>query len=577
MKLKKPFAIVVSIAPIFVVFFVSVLALAQSSVGQWAQMVAPDAPVNVMTTSGSTLLAGTSGGGVYRYDSEGQTWKPSSSGLFVGANVRAFADIGTSLFIGTDKGVYRSNDQGQSWAEANAGLAYNAAPRSIGTLVAVGSLLFAGADQVEGATGITTSIYRSDDLGKNWIEVKNGLPAIASCSSLAIGAAGLFAATNAGVYRSVDNGQNWISANFNEAFEVAVIGPNVFAARQTGVWRSTDQGLNWTQVLVPRSNVKKLVASGVNLYVLSHYFSSPFAYYSYIQFSPDLGKSWFDTKAPTELNFFPVPANTIYANGDKIYAFYPNLKIYLRSGFFSPWIATVSAASYSDWFFASESLAASFGTNLAKETQAAGAIPLPTELAGTSVRLKDSTGIERFAPLLFVSPGQINYQIPPGTANGVTTITIISNGETVGMGGILVQQVAPALFTANADGSGVPAAVVMRVKADGSSQYEPVAQFDNVKKAFVPKPIDLGTEADRVYLVLFGTGWRHRNSLEKVIIGFDRFLVQVPAIFAGPQPDFTGVDQANVLIPRTLAGRGEVVVTLMADDKFLNETVINIK
>ena len=61
---------------------------------------------------------------------------------------------------------------------------------------------------------------------------------------------------------------------------------------------------------------------------------------------------------------------------------------------------------------ASEAIAAAFGTGLATTTSAATTLPLPTQLAGTTVKIKDSAGIERLAPLFFVSPTQVNYQIP---------------------------------------------------------------------------------------------------------------------------------------------------------------------
>lgn len=79
--------------------------------------------------------------------------------------------------------------------------------------------------------------------------------------------------------------------------------------------------------------------------------------------------------------------------------------------------ASVSAASYiRAGDLASESIAAAFGTNLATTTQSATAIPLPTALADTTVTVRDNLGVARLAPLFYVSPLQINYQIPNGTA-----------------------------------------------------------------------------------------------------------------------------------------------------------------
>ena len=48
-------------------------------------------------------------------------------------------------------------------------------------------------------------------------------------------------------------------------------------------------------------------------------------------------------------------------------------------------------------------------------------------------------------------------------------------------------------------------------------------------------------------------------------------------IFAGPQGSFVGLDQVNLRIPRTLAGRGEVEVQLRVDGKATNTVRIGIR
>ncbi|MBS1789332.1 MAG: pre-peptidase C-terminal domain-containing protein [Acidobacteria bacterium] len=127
---------------------------------------------------------------------------------------------------------------------------------------------------------------------------------------------------------------------------------------------------------------------------------------------------------------------------------------------------TVSAASYSGGTLASEAIVAAFGKNLATTTAAATTIPLPTTLGGTTIKVKDSNGAERLAPLFFVSPGQINYLIPSETANGTATITVTTGDGTVSMGVVLATSVAPGLFSANADGKGIVAGVALRVRPD---------------------------------------------------------------------------------------------------------------
>ena len=75
-------------------------------------------------------------------------------------------------------------------------------------------------------------------------------------------------------------------------------------------------------------------------------------------------------------------------------------------------------------------------------------MPLPTTLAGTTVKLTDSAGIERNAPLLFVSPTQINYQIPPGLLTGAVSVLITTGNGTLFTGVIIIANVAPGLFAA---------------------------------------------------------------------------------------------------------------------------------
>jgi uncharacterized protein (TIGR03437 family) len=238
-------------------------------------------------------------------------------------------------------------------------------------------------------------------------------------------------------------------------------------------------------------------------------------------------------------------------------------------------VVNVSAASFFDGEQASEAIAAAFGINLAFAAQSAPSIPLPTLLDGTTVRIRDSAGAERLAPLYFVSLSQINYQIPPGVSSGPATVVVTNKFGDAYVGGLRIAKVAPGVFAANGNGQGVAAAVVQRVKADGSQTYEMIARFDQSLKQFVPIPIDLGPESDRVFLAIFGTGWRFRSSeaAVKVTVGG----VDVPVTYAGLQPTLIGLDQINAQLPRTLAGRGEVEVVATVDGKTANTVRVNIK
>ncbi|MEK7832227.1 MAG: hypothetical protein AAB401_14125, partial [Acidobacteriota bacterium] len=216
-----------------------------------------------------------------------------------------------------------------------------------------------------------------------------------------------------------------------------------------------------------------------------------------------------------------------------------------------------------------------FGANLATGVQVADTVPLPTTLLGTTVKVRDSAGTERAAPLFFVSSEQINAMIPTGTANGSAQVVITSGDGKISVGTIQISSVAPGLFSANSSGVGVAAATALRVRADGSQSFEPVSSFDAAQNRFVSVPIDLGPDTDQVFLVLNGTGIRGRSSLAAVtaIIGGTAARVD----YAGLQGVFVGLDQINVLIPRSVIGRGEVDVVLTVDGKPANTVRANIK
>ncbi|MFN0111428.1 MAG: hypothetical protein ACKVZH_21400 [Blastocatellia bacterium] len=231
-------------------------------------------------------------------------------------------------------------------------------------------------------------------------------------------------------------------------------------------------------------------------------------------------------------------------------------------------VASVSAASYNATLLAPEAIIAAFGSNLANAITIGSTIPLPTALAGTTVTIRDSLGIERLSPLFFVSPTQINYQMPAGTANGQASVTVISGANVISQGAISIAAVAPGLFTANASGSGLAAATLLRIRADGSQSYEPIARFDSAAGRIVAVPISFGAATDQLALLLFGTGLRRNSGLAGVMTRIGG--VEVQTLFAGAQGDFVGLDQMNLLLPRVLARRGEVDVVVTVDGRTAN-------
>jgi uncharacterized protein (TIGR03437 family) len=244
---------------------------------------------------------------------------------------------------------------------------------------------------------------------------------------------------------------------------------------------------------------------------------------------------------------------------------------------------SVSAAGYGfvGPALARESIVAAFGAGLATAEMPAAdidpntpGIQLPTSLAGTTVRVTDSAGTERFAPLLYVSPRQVNYQMPPQTASGPALVTVTGGDGTVSTGAIQIDAVAPGLFTFSSDGRGVVAGYALRYRNNQEQPPEAIAQRDG-QGNWVTVPIDLGPAGDRVYLVLFGTGLRHRRDPPQVSAQIGG--MSAPVEYAREQCCFVGLDQVNVLLPRELMGKGEVDLALVAEGKTANTVRVNIR
>jgi uncharacterized protein (TIGR03437 family) len=239
-----------------------------------------------------------------------------------------------------------------------------------------------------------------------------------------------------------------------------------------------------------------------------------------------------------------------------------------------PPLANVNAASFSSGPLAAQSLVTVFGSGLATGTAPATSVPLPTSLDGTTVTVTDSFGNIGLASLFYVSPGQINYQIPAGLGTGASSLAIANSNGSVSIGTLQLVPVAPGLFSANANGKGVAAAIALLVAANGTQTPVPVFQC-STSGGCVSVPIDLGSPTDQLVLEFFGTGIRRVSALANATCTLGSAAAQV--LYAGAQGQYVGLDQVNVIIPRSLAGSGEVPVSLVVDGQAANAVTVNIK
>jgi uncharacterized protein (TIGR03437 family) len=217
--------------------------------------------------------------------------------------------------------------------------------------------------------------------------------------------------------------------------------------------------------------------------------------------------------------------------------------------------------------FAADSIVSAYGANLAVGTAQA-TLPLGIALDDTTVTLTDSAGVSRAALLFYVSPTQINCEIPDGAAPGAATVTIASRNGASQTAAIEIGAVSPGLFELNT--SGLAAAWVLPVISGVAQNLQAVYQSNSF--AVVPLPIHLGPANEQVYLELYGTGIRNAKKVSVTVGG-----VNVPVLYSGAA-GFAGEDQVNIgPLPQSLAGQGSVNILLTADGQPANTVNVTIQ
>ncbi len=213
---------------------------------------------------------------------------------------------------------------------------------------------------------------------------------------------------------------------------------------------------------------------------------------------------------------------------------------------------SVNAADYSA-NLAPGALASAFGVDLAATTEQAQGLPLPTELAGTRVLVNGKA-----APLLYVSPLQINYQVPEGTPVGNVEV-VIERADNKARETIQVKSAGFAAFSFDSTGSGAGAIL------DG--------------RTFKSGPYEIQTErGEATILALFGTGLGEASSKDfvsqrvRVLVGG----IEAKVHYAGPQGQFVGLEQINFELPPNVAQHGTLPVLVKIDEQSTNSVTVDV-
>lgn len=224
------------------------------------------------------------------------------------------------------------------------------------------------------------------------------------------------------------------------------------------------------------------------------------------------------------------------------------------------------------------SLVSLFGANLAPRIGIADSIPLPRAVAGTSVMIGEIP-----AALLYVSPGQINLQVPREmnvfqAAYAGTTSVVVQTAEGISNSVIILTfDASPGIFTL--DGSGCGGAAALNVNSAGA------VSINSPQNSISPGEC----------LSVFGTGFfstgnplpaptgepgpdtPSRCALVRPVwdLGSDPIVLSgVPTVAA---PGLIGVDQANLVVPSTIREGCAVPLHVESDFTPSQDVLISIK
>jgi uncharacterized protein (TIGR03437 family) len=191
--------------------------------------------------------------------------------------------------------------------------------------------------------------------------------------------------------------------------------------------------------------------------------------------------------------------------------------------------------------FAPGMQAAVFGTGLAPAGKTAPGLPLPVSLNGVSATVNGVT-----APLYYVSPGQVNLQIPYETSLGTAVLALNNNGQVASFQ-LPISMVAPGIYP-----------VVIDATADAYNTASP----GDVVEIFITGDGDLNPSLATGATPASGTA---ASQLPKPRQPVSVTVAGTPAAvaFAGVPNGLAGVTQINFTIPSGVpAGSQPVVVTV---------------
>lgn len=228
----------------------------------------------------------------------------------------------------------------------------------------------------------------------------------------------------------------------------------------------------------------------------------------------------------------------------------------------------VNAANYStDGINSPGAITALFGHNLASGTQSATQLPLPLTLGGTQVLVAGTP-----APLFFVSPTQVNFQIPNIAVSWfpfptVVEVVVLTNGVQSRPAPLPLFPASPGLFTTSSDGRGQAAALNSDLTPNSAlnpASAGAVIVIYLTGMGAVTPPLQAGYAAADLNLTAL---------TPTVLIGG----LPAEVLFSGAAPGFAGVYQINARIPANTSSGNAVPLEVRANGRTSNTATIAVK
>jgi uncharacterized protein (TIGR03437 family) len=229
--------------------------------------------------------------------------------------------------------------------------------------------------------------------------------------------------------------------------------------------------------------------------------------------------------------------------------------------YFAPQVSVVNAANYipgralAPGAFAAIFPAPATPPNpIANGTDTAAAFPLPNELADTQVIVNNN-----IAPLLYVSPGQINIPLSLTLPNGGSVdleVVRVSTGQVYGGAEISLNSASPGLFTIGGSGTGQVAALnednSINSATNQALRGHPIQLFGTGQGFVANAPPD-GQAS---------TGEVPTASTPRIQLG-STFIPDANIQYSGLAPFLAGVWQINFTIPATTPSGNNIPIKIL--------------